>query len=112
MCTQEPFIIIPTQEFCKNIVSNCNKIISWAMQGQEEWAVAVLDSAAMVSGGYDTAMARASLTPLCHGHDPKDRAKEESVGRLDRMKEQVKRKVGLKGRMILLDPLKDHWPRG
>ena len=33
---EEPFTILPMQGFCDKIGMNCDEIVSWAGQGQEE----------------------------------------------------------------------------
>ncbi len=55
------FIILHTKGLCNKIVAKFNKIISWVVQGQYKWAVVVLKFEAVVSDGYNTAVARASL---------------------------------------------------
>ncbi len=61
------------------------------------------------SGLYRALVPRLSSTEdsICHSRRTKDGAEEESVGRrLGRIKEQVKRRVGLKGRMSPLEMAK------
>ncbi len=53
------------------IVANCNEIVSWAVQGLEKWAVIVLKSAAVASGRYDAAVAKASPAPYATIMTPK-----------------------------------------
>jgi len=38
---EEPFTILPMQRFCDKIGANCDEIVSWAGQGQEEEVVEV-----------------------------------------------------------------------
>jgi len=101
---EEPFTILPMQGFCDKIGANCDEIVSWAGQGQEERSDAVvvpaLESAAVVSGGYDAVAAKASPAPWATVvSTTKDEAEAKRPGRLGRIKERVKRRVGLKGRM-------------
>ncbi|KAL7536531.1 hypothetical protein ACHAXR_009275 [Thalassiosira sp. AJA248-18] len=84
---EEPFTILPMQGFCDKIGANCDEIVSWAGQGQEDEAV---EAATRTNG----------VTP--EDEIEKVRPEEEmkkTASRLGRIKNRIRRRLSLRERL-------------
>lgn len=97
---EEPFTILPMQGFCDKIGANCDEIVSWAGQGQEEVASEVMaavedDSVELLYG--QAAMKQKELGTV---------EDKKTEGRLRRLKNRIKRRFGLRGRLSAASKVK------
>ena len=86
---EEPFTILPMQGFCDKIGANCDEIVSWAGQGSDE-EEALASTAAAVETGYDQ---------VAKVQDSKPKEAAKTGNRLSRLKNRIKRRLGLKRRL-------------
>ena len=80
---EEPFTILPMPGFCDKIGANCDEIVSWAGQGQEQNVV--------------------ESQPLKMKNDVDSNPEEKPTGRLGRLKNRLKRRMSLKERLRQID---------
>lgn len=79
------------QGFCDKIGANCDEIVSWAGQGQEEEEP--VGSLEAVASRYDLAAKLAGAA-----ESERNNAVATKDGRLARIKNRVKRRLGLRNR--------------